>query len=332
MVNGDFLGATNIGVEHDTGLRLTSWAAHIWRPGEQWVLVRPPAEHQRPAPAVSVTGPAKAVAGTSVSFSASASSPVAKYRWTFGDGARIRPGGVLGHGLTTAVRTGRGWVTAPVVAPSGVAADSPLTAVSTGAHQVDVFFVDGHGKLAEAAQDQRGWQVGELPGKPAGNTSLTAVNYLLGRPSTAAGPARLGTAVYYLTGSGQPAVTYAPAGQPWRSAALPGRATKILGADAYQAAGQPSRVFLSGPPSAGHPSSGRPSSGQPRSVPFSLVEARGPGGPWVSGSARALPPSSPGLPPWALWLAASGLAAFGSAATLWLAMRRRTRRPHAPGP
>jgi PKD repeat protein len=536
LVNGDFLGATNIGVEHDTGLRLTSWAAHIWRPGEQWVLVRPPAGHQRPAPAVSVTGPATAVAGTSVSFSASASSPVAKYRWTFGDGrgtnvsgasvshvyaengvypvtvsatsalgtvttramevevtggssavasvpdnsvwyspkpvdqylflpsagrlaagtwdgtnwrrtslpgrpergggltalsypdpdvgyamtphAYYTSGGTLtetylartgwtsrrlagrpaagsaivadarasgpevfffgsggrltmsagvngawsatrvggpaaaspgslalgdtvrgpelfyldGHGLTAAVRAGRGWVTAPVVAPSGVAADSPLTAVSTGAHQVDVFFVDGHGKLAEAAQDQRGWQVGELPGKPAGNTSLTAVNYLLGRPSTAAGPARLGIAVYYLTGSGRPAVTYAPAGQPWRSAVLPGRATKILGADAYQAAGQPSRVFLSGASRSGPSSSGQPSFSRPGSVPFSLVEARGPGGPWVPGSARSLPPSAPGLPPWALWLAASGLAAFGSAATLWLAMRRRTRRPHAPGP
>jgi hypothetical protein len=219
-----------------------------------------------------------------------------------------------GHGLTTAVRTGRGWVTAPVVAPSGVAAGSPLTAVSAGAHQVGVFFVDGHGRLAEAVpdqrgQDQQGWQVSELPGKPAGHTSLAAVSYLLGRPSTAAWPGRLGTAVYYLTGSGRPAVTYADAGQPWRSAALPGTATEILGADAYQAAGQPSRVFLSGP--------------------SSLVEARGPGGPWA---ARSLTPSSTGLPPWALWLTAFGLAASGLVATLWLVIRRRTRRPHAPGP
>ncbi len=525
LVNGDFLGATNIGVEHDTGLSLTSWAAHIWRPGEQWVLVRPPAGRQQAAPDVTATGPARAVAGTSASFSASASGRIAKYRWTFGDGrgtnvsgasvshvyaengvypvtvsatstrgtvstrvlevevtggssvvasvpdntvwyhpapvdqyvflpsaaglaattwngagwrqagipgrpdrgggltalsypdpdvgyamtphAYYASGGTLtetylgrtgwtsrrlagrpaagsavvadarasgpevffvgaggqltssagGHGTWSVTRVGgpaatrpgslalgatvsgpelfylsrrgltaashsaaddgRGWVTAPVVSPSGVAAGSPLAAVSAGAHQVDVFFVDGHGRLAEAAQGPRGWRAGELPGRPARSTALAAVSYLLGRPSTAAGSARLGIAVYYLTRSGQPAVTYAAAGQPWRSAALPGTATKILGADAYQAAGQPNRVFLSGTPSSG---------------PLRLVEARGPGGPWIPGSARSLSPSSPGLPPWALWLAAAGLAAFGSAATLWLAIRRRTRRPQAPGP
>jgi hypothetical protein len=210
-------------------------------------------------------------------------------------------------------------VTPPVDTPPGVAADSPLAAVSTGAHQVDVFFVDGHGRLAEAAQDQRSWRVSELPGQPAGNTSLAAVTYLLGRPSTAAGPARLGTAVYYLAGSGHPAVTYAPAGQPWRAAVLPGTATRLLGADAYQAAGQPSRVFLSGPPSPGQPGSG----------PFRLDEARGPGGPWA---ARSLTPSSTRLPPWALLLAAFALAASCLAAALWLARRRLTRRPHASGP
>jgi PKD repeat protein len=523
LVNGDFLGATNIGVEHDTGIRLTSWAARIWRPGEQWVLVSPPAGRQRAAPAVSVTGPARAVAGTPAGFRASASSPVAKYRWTFGDGrgtnvsgasvshvyaengvypvtvtatsalgtvttralevevtggssvvasvpdnsvwyspkpvdqyvflpsggrlaartwdgaawrrtalsgrpdrgggltalsypdpdagyamtphayypsggtlaetylartgwtsrrlagrpaagsaivadargsgpevfffgsggqltmaadvngawsaarlgapAAASPGSLAlgdtvggpelfyldGHGLAAAAATGRGWVTTPVVTQPGVAADSPLAAVSTGAHQVDVFFVDGHGRLAEAAQDQRSWRVSELPGQPAGNTSLAAVTYLLGRPSTAAGPARLGTAVYYLAGSGHPAVTYAPAGQPWRAAVLPGTATRLLGADAYQAAGQPSRVFLSGPPSPGQPGSG----------PFRLDEARGPGGPWA---ARSLTPSSTRLPPWALLLAAFALAASCLAATLWLARRRLTRRPHASGP
>src|SRR5581483_6221780 len=91
----------------------------------------------------------------------------------------------------------------------------------------------------QQGQDQRGWQVSELPGRPTGSTPLAAANYLMGRPSTAAGPARLGTAVYYLTGSGQPAVTYADGGGPWRGAALPGTATKILAADAYQAAGEP---------------------------------------------------------------------------------------------
>jgi hypothetical protein len=127
--------------------------------------------------------------------------------------------------------------------------------------------------------------------------------------------------VYYLTGSGQPAVTYAASGQPWRSTALPGTATKILGADAYQAAGQPSRVFLSGAPTSGQPTSGHPSSAQPSSDPLSLDEARGPGGPWA---AQSLTPSSSRLPLAVLLLAAGFLAALGLAA-FWLVRRRRAR-------
>jgi PKD repeat protein len=509
LVNGDFLGATNIGVTYDASISLTSWASRIWHPGEQWVLVSPPAGDQPTAPAVTVTGPAQAVAGTSVSFSASASSPITKYRWTFGDGrgtnvsgaavshvyaeagtypvtvsatsklgtvstravevevtagssavasvpdnglwyspkpvdqyvflpsagglaadawdgadwrrtsvpgqpdrdsgltalsypdandamtphAYYASGGTLtetflagsgwtplrlagrpaagsaivadalasgpevlyfgaggwlissadvngtwstsrvggpaatalgslalgetdsgpelfylaGPVMTAAVRGGGGWETAPVSSPSGVAAHSPLAAVSVGAHRVDVFFIDGHGRLAEAAQGPRGWQVSELPGQSARGTPLAATRYLLGAQSTAAGPARLGTAVYYLTRSGRPATTYSADGQPWRGAVLPGTATRILGVDSYQMTGQPTRVFLSGQPSSGQPSSGQ----------LSLDEGRGPGGPWA---ARSLTPSSARLPPAVLWLGAGGLAVGGLVA-LWLVAR-----------
>jgi hypothetical protein len=201
-----------------------------------------------------------------------------------------------------AVSAGRGWATAPVATPSGVSADSPLAAVSAGAHQVDVFFIDGRGKLAEAAQGQRGWQVSELPGTPAPGTALAAARYLRGAQSTAAGPVRLGTAVYYLTRSGQPAATYAAGGQPWRTAVLPGRAARILGADAYQAAGEPSRVFLSGP--------------------SGLDEARDPGGPWT---AQSLVRTSGWLPSVALGLAALCLAGSCLVA-FWLVRRRRAPR------
>jgi PKD repeat protein len=211
-----------------------------------------------------------------------------------------------GHNLMAAVSAGRGWAIAPVATPSGVAAGSPLAAVSAGAHQVDVFFIDGRGRLAEAAQGQRGWQVSELPGAPAPGTSLAAARYLPGAQSTAAGPVRLGAAVYYLTRSGKPAAAYAAGGQPWRTAALPGTASTILGADAYPAAGQPSRVFLSGPPS--------------------LDEAHDPGGRWT---AQSLIPASGWLSPAALGLAASCLAGACLAA-LWLLRRRRAgRRPAA---
>ena len=525
LVNGDFLGATNIGVQYDTSIHLTSWAAHVWQPGEQWVLVSPPAGGQPAAPAVTMTGPAEAVAGTAVSFGASAPGRVAKYRWTFGDGrgtnvsgvavshvyaengvypvtvsatsargtvatramevevtggssavasvpdnsvwyhpapvdqyvflpsasglaagawdgtgwrqadvpgrpdrgsgltalsypdpeagyamtphayyaadgtltetylagpgwtvrrlagrpgagsaivadARAsgpevfyvgsggrltssaevngtwtvapvggappvtRPGSLAlgdtvrgpdlfyldGQGLMAAVSTGSGWAAERVVGRAGIAPGSPLAAVSTGPGLVDVFFVDGQGQLAEAAQGQRDWRVSELPGQPARGAGLAATSYLFGRPSSAAGPARLGTAVYYLTRSGRPAVTYAAGGQPWRSATLPGPATKIIGADAYQAAGQPSRVFLSGP--------GLP--GQPGSGPFRVDEARAPGGPWTTLSAT---PSSSGRPAAVLGLAAAFLAGLAVAAGFWLVRRRRaSRRPQSFGP
>jgi PKD repeat protein len=496
-------------VQYDPGVSLTSWASRIWHPGEQWLLVSPPAGGQPAAPGVAITGPARAVTGTSADFSASASGPVTKYRWTFGDGrgtnvagaavshvyaeagvypvtvsatsargtvttravdvevtggssavasvpdntvwyhpapvdqylfrpsagrlaadtwdgaswrpasipgrpdrgsgltalsypdpgaadamtphayytsggtltetylasagwtarplagrpaagsaivaeARARPevfyfgaGGRLtssaevvgswtvsgvggppttrpgslalgstvsgpelfyldGRRLMAAVRSGRGWATAPVTSPSGVAADSPLAAVSAGAHQVNVFFIDGRGKLAEAVQGRRGWQVSELPGTPAPGTSLAAASYLTGPQSTAAGPVRLGAAVYFLTWPGQPAATYAAGGRPWRTAVLPGRAARILGADAYQAPGEPSRVFLSGP--------------------AGLDEARDPGGPWT---AQSLIPVSRRLPPVALGLAASCLAGVCLIA-LWLVRRRlAARRPAA---
>lgn len=430
LVNGDFLGGTNIGVEHDTGISLTSWASHIWRPGEQWVLVKPPAGHQAAAPAVTVTGPAKAVAGTSVSFRASASGPITKYRWTFGDGRATNVSGaavshvyaengvypvtvramssggtvttrgsggrgqrrVLGRGIGTRqrrvvppragrpVRVPARWARpgrrqlgrselaaggdprpagpgrpphrAQLPRPGGRLRDDAACLLRRrrdahrdlpGAHRVDdatagrtarsrqrdrggrarirpggvLLRCRRPARLALAAQDQRGWQVSELPGSPAGSTALAATSYLLGRPSTAAGPARLGAAVYYLTRSEQPAVTYAASGQPWRTTALPGTAARILGADAYQTAGQPSRVFLSG----------RPGSGQLR-----VDEAPGPGGPW----ARLSPSlASSRRPPAALWLAAFGLAALGLTAlgltALWRARRRR-RRPQASGP
>jgi hypothetical protein len=35
LVDGDFLGTSDISVQYDTKVSLTSWAAQIWGPGEQ---------------------------------------------------------------------------------------------------------------------------------------------------------------------------------------------------------------------------------------------------------------------------------------------------------
>jgi PKD domain/CHAP domain len=476
MANGDFLGASNISVQYDTDISLTSWASQVYGPGEQWLLVAPPAAAQQPAPAAAITGPHAAVAGTSISFHAFAAErggSVTQYLWTFGDGrttnvsgravshvfaetgvypvtmtatsskgtvttrtsdvdvtgpssavasvpvnavwysptpidqylflrsgdglaaqtwdgaswlqlavpgqpdpgsgltalsypdpgvndsmtphAYFSSGGTLAEtylgrsGWTTAKLAGApaggsaiaasagpsgpevfyfgsggrltesadvngGWVAAAVGGPPaadlgslaladtstgpelfyltgtgtltaatehdgswratpvrtglGVAPDSPLSAITVGPGQVSVFFIDGHGKLAEAASGGPGWAVRELPGSPVRGSSVTATSYLLAGQSMAGGPAGTGAEVFYGAASGQPAVTYRD-GPQWQTAVLPGRTAGILGADAYQVAGEPSRLFLSGP--------------------LTLDEASAPAGPWTSSALPASP-------------------------------------------
>ena len=139
------------------------------------------------------------------------------------------------------------WVSLPITSPYGVAKGSSLAAVSAGPDDVDVFFVDGHGHLAEAYQHGLFWAVQELPGSPAAATQLSSTSYLVGSSqSTAGGPTTLGQDVYYLNGSGQPQVDYttSPTGQ-WQTASLPGTATSIAGADSFQVPGQPSSLYLS---------------------------------------------------------------------------------------
>ena len=50
LVNGDFIGKTNVDVEYDANVSLTRWAPGVWNKGEQWVLVAPSARAQHPSP------------------------------------------------------------------------------------------------------------------------------------------------------------------------------------------------------------------------------------------------------------------------------------------
>ena len=131
LVNGDFLGASNISVQYDTKVRLTSWAAQIWGPGEQWVLVAPPGGAQPAAPAAVISGPQVAVAGTAVGFSARATVPggvITGYQWTFGDGRTANQGGAQ----VSTVFPGAG------IYPVTMTATSSLGAVVTRTWDVDV--------------------------------------------------------------------------------------------------------------------------------------------------------------------------------------------------
>jgi PKD repeat protein len=475
LVNGDFLGSTNISVEYDTDINLTTWASQVWNQGEQWVLVAPPAGPRVPNPVAAVSGPSRAVVGTSLDFSAlgASSGGSTTYQWTFGDGRTTDvTGGQAGHvyaeagiypvtltatssagtvttrtqdvdvvgssstvadaispavwyspgpvdqylflpgkgsGLVSDVWDGAGWLqqalpgsldagsgltslsypdaaaayamiphayyssggtlaetylgasgwtsqalagqpaggsaivattgtgsggsgpaifyvdaagqlaeteaaggswttstipgthtgtpgslaVADTVTPAGAGVDlfylsgqtlmaaasvgggwivspvafgvnpkSPLSAVSTGADQVRVLFVDGQGRLAATRRNPALWTTQVLPGAPSPATALEATSYL-----EASGA--LGEEVYYLTASG-PSVTYS-AGQGWQAQALPGSASGILGADAYQWAGQPQRLFLA-------------SGGQD-----SADQAAAPAGPWTGSALPASP-------------------------------------------
>jgi hypothetical protein len=140
------------------------------------------------------------------------------------------------------------WVSAPVITPSGVAADSPLSAVSTGSEQAEVFFVDGSGHLAAARMLSIVGLATQLPGTPAASGGLAGTSYLVGSSqSTVAGPTTLGQDVYYLDSAGQPQVDYTTSpGGSWQTASLPGTGTSIAGADSFQFPGQPSSLYLTG--------------------------------------------------------------------------------------
>jgi hypothetical protein len=127
--------------------------------------------------------------------------------------------------------------------PAKTTPGGSLAAVTTPGGAARVFYKNTRGGLAEATQGAAGqWQVSELPGRPA--SPLAVTNYLLRNGQGVP----LGEEVFYLTSAGQPAVTFYDGGS-WQTAALPGTGLSgtgagVLGANAYQVAGQPSQLFL----------------------------------------------------------------------------------------
>ncbi|HEY2508870.1 MAG TPA: PKD domain-containing protein [Streptosporangiaceae bacterium] len=147
--------------------------------------------------------------------------------------------------------------------PAKTTPGGSLAALTTPAGKAAVVYVNSHGGLAEAAEagatSGGNWDVTDLPGTPAAGTSVAATTYLLpsalpATPGDFPGPpgsttdsnaaAPLGTEAFYLTASGAPAVTYNN-GTGWQTGALPGTATSIVAATAYQVQEEPSNLFLS---------------------------------------------------------------------------------------
>jgi hypothetical protein len=131
LVDGDFVGASNISVQYNTGVSLTRWAAQVWSRGEQWLLVTPPAGPQPPAPSAAITGPRAAAAGTAIGLKAWAAQPggsVTGRQWTFGDGRNTNATGEnVSHVFAAA-----GLYTVTMTATSS------LGTASTGTWNVDI--------------------------------------------------------------------------------------------------------------------------------------------------------------------------------------------------
>jgi hypothetical protein len=165
-----------------------------------------------------------------------------------------------GGTLTVTAQHGQAWVTTPVTAQAVTAHGGTLAATTTATGQAAVFYTNPKGSLAEANATASGWAAQALPGAPVSSGSLTATTYLLpsvlpatpgnfpqppGTLTESSVAAPLGTEVFYLTGSGTPAVTYND-GSGWQAKTMPGTAASIAGATAYQVDEEPSDLFLSG--------------------------------------------------------------------------------------
>jgi PKD domain-containing protein/CHAP domain-containing protein len=237
LVNGDFLGPSNISVRYNERVHLTSWASRVWGRGEQWVLVAPPSGPQPAAPDLRVSGPRTAVvAGTSVSFSAYAPGPVSGYRWTFGDGREWNVSSrAVSHVFT---QDGRYPVTVTASSPLGTATTRTLSVFVTGASSpvasvpdisdwyspsTDTYlfrqaggFRHAGGRLTAGRRDGWRWRYAAVPGRPDSGSGLTALSYPDPRADDAMTPH-----VYYMS-HGLLSQTYLGRSS-WTAAPLAGR-------------------------------------------------------------------------------------------------------------
>jgi len=195
MVNGDFLGLTEISVEYDTDISLPSWSASVWGAGEQWEVVAPPATAQEPVPAVSMSGPRVAVTGTAGSFHAAATEAggsISEYYWNFGDGRTTNTTGAdvshvfSGDGeytVTVTVTSSFGTITiktwnVEVLGASGSVAAVPVDAVWFSTTPVDeyLFTRDGTGLTAQT-WDGASWLDLATGGQPSATGQIATLSY-----------------------------------------------------------------------------------------------------------------------------------------------------------
>jgi PKD repeat protein len=199
IVNGDFLGNTNISVQYNTDVNIGPWSSQVWAPGEQWVFVPPPATSQPASPVAQISGPRVAAAGTPVSFSAHAVQPggsVASYAWAFGDGEYEPNGAATGQNashvfadaglqtVTMIATSSLGTITVrtlnvDVVASSSAVASTPSDALYYAWTPVaqSLFLTGSSGGLAEDSWDGASWLRQSLPGDVAPASPVASLLY-----------------------------------------------------------------------------------------------------------------------------------------------------------
>jgi PKD repeat protein len=235
MVNGDFAATPDVHVEYDTGITsLSSFAASVEGPGEEWAIVAPPATAQQPVPTGHLSGPAIAVAGTTGSFRAwgqAAGGSVTAYYWTFGDG---RTTNATGPDVTHAFsEPGTYTVSVTITSSYGtivtlernvrvLAASSGVASVPYDGIYYDPLpilqyvFTRSAGGLAADSWDGGSWLQLAVPGSPAATGSIAALSY----PDAANADAMTPHA-FYRAADGSLAQTYLSASG-WVTQELPG--------------------------------------------------------------------------------------------------------------
>jgi hypothetical protein len=237
MVNGDFSGGPDISAQYNTGItNLSAFAASVEdTPGEQWVLVTPPAAAQPPMPSGQMLAPAVAVAGTTGTFRAFGMAPggsVSAYYWTFGDGRTTNATGAdVTHyfsepGLYTAsvtITSSLGSIVTlerniRVVAPSSSVTSVPYDGIWYDPLPILQYtFVRSAGGLAVDSWDGGSWLQLKVPGDPSATGNITALSY----PDSANADATTPHA-YYRAADGSLAETY-QSGTGWATQELPGQ-------------------------------------------------------------------------------------------------------------
>jgi hypothetical protein len=257
MVNGDFAGEAAVNVQYAQNITdLSAFAASVENPGEQWVLVAPPAAAQQPNPTGRMDAATVAVDGATGAFHASGSVPggtITGYYWTFGDtrmtnedGADVthvfsEPGAYTAtvtitssFGTTTTIRKN-----IRVVSASAGVQSAPVDEVWYDPLPVAQYtFVRSHGALAVDYWNGGQWIQWAVPGNPDANGAITALTY----PDTANADVNTAHAFYRAANGSLAETSQTTSG--WKTRILPGSAIAGGAVNATTTSGGDAEVFF----------------------------------------------------------------------------------------